>query len=215
MATGCHIGNVTLKQIDIESCVIPLILLILALRIHFWHRFCILTSPTIKIQDGRLLPFRKCNFKVNGHRKPCNITFPTKRGIESPFLIPFFCILMSLNIKIQDGRHLPIFSVFSHIAHITCWISHEKLVFSNMCLFPGVVSCILTSPNIKIQDSHQRPYWKIDSKENSSLNRSYYITFPINYCITKPIPGIICVFWQVWMSNLKVVAICHFHCFEI
>ena len=66
---------------------------------------------------------------------------------------------MSLNIKIQDGRHLPIpfFSVLSHITPITCWISHDRLIFSNMCLFPGIISCILTSPNIEIQDGHQRP----------------------------------------------------------
>ena len=87
---------------------------------------------------------------------------------------------MSRNIKIQDGRHLPIpfFSVLSHITHITCRISHEKLVFSNMCLFPGVFSCFMTSPNIKIQDGHQRPYWKFISKETSHGNR-YDITFPI------------------------------------
>ena len=94
---------------------------------------------------------------------------------------------MSLNIKIQDGRHLPIpfFSVLSHITHITCWISHQKLVFSNMCLFPGIISCILTSPNILIQDGHQRPNWKFNSKENSPGNR-YNITIPINYCTQSP-----------------------------
>ena len=53
MAAGGHIGNVTWKQIDIESCVIAFFLLILAWRIHFWHRFCILTSPTTNIQDDR------------------------------------------------------------------------------------------------------------------------------------------------------------------
>ena len=147
MATGGHIGNVTWKQIDIESCVIPLFLLTLEWRIHFWHRFCILTSPTIKIQDGRLRPYWKPNFKVNGHRNLCNITFPTKCGIESPFLASFLYFDES---KYQNSRWPPstnsIFSVLSHITHITCWISHEKLVFSNMCLFPGIISCILTSP---------------------------------------------------------------------
>ena len=110
---------------------------------------------------------------------------------------------MSLNIKIQDGHHLPFpfFCVLSHVTHITCWISHEKLVFSNICLFPSIISCILTSPNIKIQDGHPWPYWKFNSKENSPENR-YNITFPINHC-TQPISGIICVFWQVWMSKLK------------
>ena len=162
MAAGGHIGNITWAQIDIESCVIPLFPLILAWRIHFWHRFCILTSPTIKIQDGRLRPYWKCNLKVNGHRK-CNITFPTKCGIESPFLASFF-ILMSLNIKIQDGRHLPIpfVSVFSHIIHITCWISHEKLVFSNMCLFPGILHQKLVSSNIcwfYMMLLHIFPHW--------------------------------------------------------
>ena len=89
MAAGSHIGNVTWKQIGFESCVIPLFLLILAWRIHFWHRFSILTSPTIKIQDGRLWPYWKCNLKINGHRKPCYITFSTKCGIKSPFLASF------------------------------------------------------------------------------------------------------------------------------
>ena len=94
---------------------------------------------------------------------------------------------MSLNIKIQDGRHLPIpfFSVLNHITQITCWISHEKLVFSNMCLFSGIISCILTSPNITIQDGHQWPYWKFNSKENIPGNR-YIITFPFNYCTQSP-----------------------------
>ena len=89
MAASGHIGNVTWKQSDIECCVIPLFLLILKWRIHFWYRFCILTSPTIKIQDGRLRPYWKYNLKVNGHRNPCNITFPTKCDIESPFLASF------------------------------------------------------------------------------------------------------------------------------
>ena len=89
MATSGQIGNVTWKQIDIESCVIPLFLLILAWRIHFWQLLCILTSPNIKIQDGCLRPYWKCNLKVNGHRNPCNITFPTKCGIESLFVASF------------------------------------------------------------------------------------------------------------------------------
>ena len=104
MATGGHIGNVTLKQIDMESCVIPLFLLILAWRIHFWSRFGILTSPTIKIQDGGLRPYWKCNLKVNGHKKPCNITFPTKCGIESPFLASFLYFDES---KYQNSRWPP------------------------------------------------------------------------------------------------------------
>ena len=78
-----------------------------------------------------------------------------------------FCILMSLIIKIQDGHHppIPVFSVLSHITQNTCWTSHEKLVFSNMCLFPGIMSCILTSPNIKIQDGHQRPFENLAPKK--------------------------------------------------
>ena len=180
MADSGHIGNITWNQIDIESCVIPLFLLILAWRIHFWHCFCILISPTIEIQDGRLRPYWKCNLKVNGHRNQCNITFPTRCGIESPFLASF---LYFDEPKYQNSRWLPstnsIFSVLSHITPNTCWSSHEKVVFSNMCLFPGIISCILTSPNIKIQDGHQRPYWKFNSKENSPGNR-YDITFPIN-----------------------------------
>ena len=77
--------------------------------------------------------------------------------------------------KYQNSRWPPstnsLFSVLSHITHITCWISHEKLVFSNICLFPGIISCTLTSPKINIQDGHQRPYWKFNSKENSPGNR--------------------------------------------
>ena len=94
---------------------------------------------------------------------------------------------MSLNIKIQDGRHLPIafLSVLSHITHITCWISDDKLVFSNMYLFPGIITCILMSRNIKIQGGHQRPYWKFNSKENSPGNR-YDITFHVYYCTQSP-----------------------------
>ena len=141
-------------------------LLILAWRIHFWHRFSILASPAIKIQDGRLRPYWKCNLTVNGHRNPCNITFPTKCGIESPFLASFLYFDES---KYQISRWPPstnsIFSVLRHITHIICWISHEKLVFSYICLVPGIICCILTSPSIKIQDGHQRPYWKFNSKK--------------------------------------------------
>ena len=182
MAAGDHIGNVTWKQIDIESCVIALSSNF-GMENSFLASFLYLTSPTIKIQDGRLWPYWKCNFKVNGHRNPCNITFPTKCGIESPFLASFLYFDES---KYKNSRWPPstnsiFFSVLSHIIHIAYWISHEKLVFSNMCLFPGIISCILTSPNIKIQDGHQQPYWKFNSKENSPGNR-YIITFPINYC---------------------------------
>ena len=110
MAAGGHIGNVTWKQIDIESCVIPLLLLIFAWRIHFWHRSCILTSPTNKIHIGRLRPYWKCNLKVNGHRNPCNITFPTKCGIESPFLASFVHVDRS---ECQNSRWSPsVISIF-------------------------------------------------------------------------------------------------------
>ena len=102
MATVGHIGNVTWKLIDIESCVIPLFLLILAWRIHFWHRFCILTSPTINIQDGCLLYWK--NLTVNGHRNPCNIIFPTKCGSGSPFLASFLYFDES---KYQNSRWPP------------------------------------------------------------------------------------------------------------
>ena len=99
------------KQIDIESCVIPLFLLILAWRILFWHRFCILTSLTIKIQDCHLRSYWKCNLNVNGHTNPCNITLPTKCGIESPFLASFLYFDES---KYQNSRWQPfINSIFS------------------------------------------------------------------------------------------------------
>ena len=105
MAGGGHIRKVTWKQIDIESCVIPLFPLILAWRIHFWHRFFfILTSPTIKIQYGLQRPYWKCNLKLNGHRNPCNITIPTKCGIESPFLASFLYFDES---KYQNSRWPP------------------------------------------------------------------------------------------------------------
>ena len=181
----------------------------------------------------RRRPYWKCNLKVNGHRNPCNITFPTKCGIESPFLASFLyfdeskyqnsrwppstksiffcfepynpyyllkltrktrfqqyvfiswyhflyfdepkhknsrwppvailkifletgkislflfiiahrahfwhhiCILSDLNVKTQDGRHLssPLFSDLSHSIHCSCWMSHQKLVSSNICWF--------------------------------------------------------------------------------
>ena len=157
MATGGHIGNVTWKQIDIESCVIPLFLLILAWRIYFWHRFCILTSPTIKIQDGRLRPYWKCNLKVNGHRNPCNITFPTKCGIESPFLASFLYFDES---KYQNSRWPPstnsiFFPVLSHITHITCWILHKKLVFSNYVFISWCHFLYFDEPK------HLKPRWPL------------------------------------------------------
>ena len=129
--------------------------------------FCILTSPAIKIQDGRLRSYWKCNLKVNGHRHPCNITFPTKCGIGSPFLAQFVYFVESKyhNSKCPLFTNF-IFSFLSHITHITCWISYGKLVFSNMCLFAGIISCILMSPNILIQDGGRWPYWKCASKEN-------------------------------------------------
>ena len=151
MAASGRIGNVTWKQIDIESCVIPLFLQISAWRVHFWHRFCILTSPTIEIQDGRLRPYWKCNLKVNGHRNLCNITFPTKCGIENPFLASFLYFDES---KYQNSRWPPftnsIFFCFGSY-NPYYWISHEKLVFSNMCLFPGIISCIWRAQTSKFK----------------------------------------------------------------
>ena len=52
MATGSHIENITLKQMDIGTHVIPLFLLNVAWKVHFWHHFCILKSLNIKIEDG-------------------------------------------------------------------------------------------------------------------------------------------------------------------
>ena len=143
----------------IETRVIPLFVLNVATRTHFWHQF---------------------------------------------FYFEEF--------KYQDGHHLPItfFSVFSNITHITCWISHEKLVFSNICLFPGIISCILTSPNIKIQDGYQRPYWKFDYKENSPGNR-YDTTSPINHCTQSPFLAsvvyfdVFCVFSTASPWQLKCI----------
>ena len=164
MATGGHIGNVTWKQINIESCVIPLFLLILARRIHFWHRFCILTSPTIKIKDSNsfsaicvyflvlFLAFwraqtSKFKMATNGHIEnltPKKIVLET--GIISLFLLIIahranfwhhLCIFTGLNVKTKDGRHLsfPLFSDLSHSIHCSCWMSHQKLVSSNICWF--------------------------------------------------------------------------------
>ena len=47
------------------------------------------------------------------------------------------------------------FSCFSHITHITCWISHEKLVFSNMCFFPGIISWRAETSELKMATSGQ------------------------------------------------------------
>ena len=198
MAAGGHIGNVTWKQIDIKSCVIPLFLLILAWRIHIWHRFCILTSSTIKIQDGRLWPYWKCSLNVNGHKNPCNSTFPTKCGIESPFLAWF----LYFESKYQNARWPPytnsVFFCFGpyNPYYITCWISHQKLVFSNMCLFPGIISRILTSPNIKIQDGRRWSYWKCASK--MILEAGVIPLFHSNVSHRAHFWNHF-VFWQVWM----------------
>ena len=136
MATSGHIGNVSWKQIDIESCVKPTFLLILAWSIHFWHRFCILISLTIKIQDGRLRPYWKCNLKLNGHRNPCNITFPAKCGIESPFLASFLYFDES---KYQSSRWPPstnyIFFLFWAILPILLAELHKRNSFSAICVY--------------------------------------------------------------------------------
>ena len=86
MATSGQIENLTPKKIVPETGIISLFLLIIALRAHFWHHFCILTG---------------------------------------------------LNVKTQDGRHLliPLFSYLSHSIHCSCWMSHQKLVSSNICWF--------------------------------------------------------------------------------
>ena len=62
MATGGHIGNVTWKQIDIETCVIPLFLLILAWKIHFWHRF--LYFDQFNYQNSRYNTLFKLNANI-------------------------------------------------------------------------------------------------------------------------------------------------------
>ena len=95
------------------------------------------------------------------------------------------------------------FFVLSHITHIACWISREKLVFSNICLFPVIISCIWMSPNIKFQDGHQRrPYWKFNSKENSPGNR-YIITFPINHSTQSPFLASFMYFDRSECQNLR------------
>ena len=184
MAAGGHIGNVTWKQIDIESCVIPLLLLIFAWRIHFWHRSCILTSPTNKIQVGRMRPYWKCNLKVNGHRNPCNITFPTKCGIVSPFLVSFLYFDES---EYQNSRWPPstntIFSCFEpynpyyllNFTRETRFQLHVFISWYHLFYFDtGIISfflsiiahrahfghhlCILTGLNVKTQDGRPLPF---------------------------------------------------------
>ena len=187
MAAGGHFGNVTLKQIDMESCVIPLFLLILAWRIHFWPRFGILTSPTIKIQDGRLRPYWKCNLKVNGHKNPCNITFPTKCGIESPFLASFLYFDES---KHQNSRWQPSTNfIFSALSHITILLTefHTRNSFSAICVYFQVSFFVFwraQTPKFKmVIDGHQWSYWKCTSKENGPRNWCN-TTLPIK-CFTQ------------------------------
>ena len=47
------------------------------------------------------------------------------------------CILTGLNVKFKDGRRqsFPLFSDLSHSIHCFCWMSHQKLVSSNICWF--------------------------------------------------------------------------------
>ena len=131
---------------------------------------CILISMNIKIQDGRHLRWppsfsaicvyflvsflvfwraqtSKFKMATNGQIEsltPKKIVLET--GIISLFLliIPHrahfwnhLCILTGLNVKTQDGRHLsfPLFSDLSHSIHCSCWMSHQKLVSSNICWF--------------------------------------------------------------------------------
>ena len=75
------------------------------------------------------------------------------------------CILISLNVEIQDGRPLsfPLFSDLSHSIHFSCWMSHHKLVSSNICWFYRLLL-------------HIFPQWSPRKIENQSyLVRSFWI----------------------------------------
>ena len=100
---------------------------------------CIWWAQTSKFKmviDGHRWSCWKCTSKENGPRNWCNTTLPIKCFTQSPFL-KSFCILTSLNVEIQDGRPLPfpLFADLSHPIHCSCWISHHKLVSSNICWF--------------------------------------------------------------------------------
>ena len=84
------------------------------------------------------------------------------------------CILTGLNVKTQDGRHLsfPLFSYLSHSIHCSCWMSHQKLISSNICWF-------------YVLPLHIFPQWSPRKVEiNNFLNRKSIISssIPLHWC---------------------------------
>ena len=83
------------------------------------------------------------------------------------------CILTGLNVKTQDGRQLsfPLFSYLSHSIHCSCWMSHQKLVSSNICWFYVLLS-------------HIFPQWSPRKVDITFSNRKSIISslIPLNWC---------------------------------
>ena len=110
------------------------------------------------------------------------------------------CILTGFNVKTQDGRHLslPLFSDLSHSMHCSCWMSHQKLVSSNICWFYVLLLHIFPqwSPR-KVEIT------KFQIENQSYLVRSFSIgvTKWITMTMTDVVNLSICMFIMVLYVN--------------
>ena len=122
-------------------------------EVQWPSRKCRRNFGEAKIEDGRRRPFWKCKSKTNGHRNPCNATFPTKRGMESSFLASFLYFdkskskfKIAANCQIQFLLLLMLFYSLCDIAmraiSHSLLNSHEKVISSNICLFCVVILLI-------------------------------------------------------------------------
>ena len=146
---------------------------------------------------------------------------------------------MSLNIKIHDGRHLPIpfFPVLSHITHITCWISHEKLIVSKiyflvsfLVFWRALINKFKMATSGQIENltpkkifletgiislflliiAHRVPFWHhlcILTGLNAKTQDGHHLSFPLSSDLSHSIHC------SCWMSHQKLVSgnICWFY----
>ena len=121
---------------------------------------------------------------------------------------------MSLNIKIQDGSHLPIpFFLFWAIWPILLAEFHIRNSFSAICVYFLVSFLVFwraQTSKFKIAASghtenvlHKKMVLETGVIPLFLSNVSHWAHFWNNF-----------VFWQVWLSKFKMVTLCHFLVFR-
>ena len=134
--------------------------------VYWWVR-----TSRFKIEIILKLLYWNYNLKTNGHRNPCNTSFPTKCCMESPFLASFLCFD---EYKHQNLRWLPsaisIFVVvvvvvlfsFESCGIAICALSHSLLNFtweSNFMQYLFILYADFMNISIMTARKNSDPNW--------------------------------------------------------